>query len=43
MHVMASGKGFFNFNSTLILPLSGCDVCRSEAARSDVKSNSNMK
>ena len=43
IHVMGSGNGLLNFNSTLILPLSGYDVCPSEALRSGVKSKSNMK
>ena len=37
VHVLGSGKGLLNFNSPLILPLSGCDVYPSEAARSGVK------
>jgi len=43
MHVMVSGKGMMNFKSNLIMPLSGCDVCPSEAARSVVKSKNSMK
>jgi len=43
MHVMGSGRGLANFNSTLILPFSGCEVCPSEAPRSGVKSKSSMK
>jgi len=43
MHVMGLGSGLAIFNSTLILPLSGCDVCPSEAPRSGVKSKGSMK
>jgi len=35
--MMGSGNGLLNFNSTLILPISGCDVCPSEPPRSGVK------
>jgi hypothetical protein len=32
MHLTDTGSGLPNFNSTLILPLSGLEVCQSEAS-----------
>jgi len=37
------GQRLVNFKYTVILPISGCDVCPSEAPRSGVKSKSTMK
>jgi hypothetical protein len=42
MHLIGSGNGFDNFNSILMLPFPGIDVCP-EAARSGDKSKRSMK
>ena len=42
-HVIALGNGLLNFNSILILPFSGWDVCPSDTPLSSVRSKSDMK